>query len=595
MQNFEDLLSTLYHKHEQDKLKNTQALKSLKHDYEKGIQEILSQDGISFEMLTQQKKIILDSLSKHKTHTSWLSDALGEDYLASAVEKCCNDYYNQTFLQQLDTIYEEYKNKPIDDKNKIRIEDKIINTICQYLTCGDSSHINMEKRRKKFVLLTHPDKKILVNSPAIEWFEKTLGKDCIFKYLENSIDMLTNPNKYPFNSSHDEDEEVTLDDWINHAQTQVREAPTYTQRVFYSSFYALLISIKQHKLTKENAPNFLSQLFLNLTPIASGVYSISFFAKEIAIAYGLSFALSKLGDYMNNSEIPLIRFLGYGAKNTSQIIYDTTNVLLLGLAAGNLQLANYAYTGGGYLVNLLNKDTITNFSGPQEFVSNLMANSYFEGMKFNNLPIKLLASPLEQYIWQQENQFFSKHRPGNQKSAILKTLLTQIKSIDEDKTPLNDKLTAIESLLKPLFDKKEFQAPNSRSVLAIQNALKIITEFKSYYSNDKSIPVDLITLKLKEYVRLQPKNQYFFSMRTGKIKVDLIEETLDSIDLVMYNQVLNPKQKLIEIQKLIDKLATDPIITGSGDKAINAIKHAQVALTSISPKTNEKALVAYIP
>jgi hypothetical protein len=594
VQNFEDLLSTLYHNHNQYKTFDDLQQQALENDYLNGIETILSSKGIDFNKLSQQKKTLLESLPSTSSENSWLKKILPEKKQTSLIENRCDDLHNKAFLISLEKLHKQFNSsKEIDEKAKKLIEKKLISTICQYLTCEGNDESNINKKRKKFALYTHPDKKNLELIPAVDWLDSIFGENSVFKRLDESIEKLKNPDAHPFHFSPHSEQEISIDDWILQAEEQAKSAPTYTQRGFYASLYALLISFKNHKITKQNSDHVLSQFLLNVTPLVTDFYCLSFFASEIAIAYGLSFGLSSLGGYMGHSESSLLRFLGFGLRYTSRSIFDITNMLIFGLTAGNLQLTSSAYNGGEYMLSLLTNESITQFPSPQEFASNLMPTSAFQGLQFNHLAIKLIASPLENYIQIQESQLLSSHRVGNIKAQVLIDVLNQFKDIDKTSKKIGDKLTKIEALLKPLFDKKEFQTPNSRSVLAISDSLKILSQFQHYFDDKKAIPIELITYKLQEYVDSTPKNQTFFALRTGKEKVAIIEQALQSIQLTMHNQLYDRKQKLDKIRDTINALTQNEIIMGSGTKAIKAVRHAQNVITSLSENHDERAIVEY--
>lgn len=333
--------------------------------------------------------------------------------------------------------------------------------------------------------------------PEIIWIEYVLSNSTFngtcSKLLSLNYQKLISPENFKtikFN------EIVTREDLKKWLEGFKKQAVGYTEQSFYESLINLVNESgafydEVGKINIKGIKVLLS--FLPMVVVSIGTVA---FAEELFAVYALYFVLLKGGQLISKGSAAELKAVGNALQKISTVTATTTTTMLVRLVEmiffASLQC--YATTlqlGSVVLAPLTSNasELITPESLEQDLIN---ANqSKHVGIAFKNYQLKLIASPIEARVGLLAEQYFLSYRVGKSKLHFMKSLLDDMRELDQNSDPIEVKLEGVHDLLDRIKRIKVVYTSGGQTTLAIDKAegfLRFLQKNPLAFKSDDSLP-----------------------------------------------------------------------------------------------------------
>ncbi|KTD24787.1 Uncharacterised protein [Legionella lansingensis] len=380
-------------------------------------------------------------------------------------------------------IYKDKKSLGIEEKQKI--EAMLIALISQYLSQdGLEDKDRITHHSKKLQRFFHPDK-YLTSSPENKWLQDTLyptetskGGTC-FNLVKLCEKKLKNPELPEFHLENI----TTMEALITRLERDKEYATTYTERALLESILTMLRSAGNYNSQMDDKiPIIWAKRLTQLMPYLTTGYCVSYFLKELALLYAVTFTLTKSGQWFEHSSSTHLQMVGQVMHVFSDTIFAAVTALIARLTELNIFMVrgaiNLGIDASGGLYKLLAAPRVPNDATNNSRALILAPQDLFGGLRFTTFELKLLAMGLEEKAKQLKNQWLLGWRAGSIKYAAIKETLQALQRLDSTDVDLSTKLDEAEKIIKELAKNQKVNVNGSGTNKTIKMAQMTLVRLK---------------------------------------------------------------------------------------------------------------------
>ncbi|RAP38366.1 hypothetical protein B1207_00295 [Legionella quinlivanii] len=259
-----------------------------------------------------------------------------------------------------------------------------------------------------------------------------------------------------------------LDQLISKLNKDRETSENVVQSALLSSLITMFGSIQDYHNNARELPENWFQTTIDKLPLVTTALCAGLYIEEFAILFATVYVIWKGSDWLQKSQIDIVQAIG---KQTHYFIEVFSKLAATAMAQGTNLI--YLIFKVGLALSLEAQKRIFNSIMPSAALSDLYLSAEIGlwGHYFSEFEIKLIAVPLEEYIYQQSKQTAASLRYGHTKSMKMKELLKVFQQEDASNYSLEIKLKNIEDRLRKLSYNKDICATGTEAARAVTKAL----------------------------------------------------------------------------------------------------------------------------
>lgn len=385
------------------------------------------------------------------------------------------------------SCYIERESLQIDDPFRAHFENQLIQLISKRLVEDAADYSEITKRYKKFSMFLHPDK--INDSPELAWMEKVLSSDqseddaqC-FKLLTLCFEQLNPEKQKPINFN-----EITsaaqLKKWL---KQQKAHSTTRTQSNLYACLYQMVEQMTIHSNDSQAIKDkYLKALMLQLPIYVSG-FCAYIFAQELLAVYGVCFFSMKIGQRLEGAESGYWQDMGVKMQEISYSTTHYTTSLVARVFEISYWLSNQSYHTGLSIATSVLRPMLQNQSSEVQQPSSdhdnhqsmIVKHNADRRYEFQSNVLESVASPLQDYLILNAEQWFKPLRAGGVKREAIKEALSVLKRVDDEERQGNKQIDGAYTVLESLVQNYVVYNTGAEARAAIDKALYYLEYHRS--------------------------------------------------------------------------------------------------------------------
>ncbi|WP_133139175.1 hypothetical protein [Legionella genomosp. 1] len=260
----------------------------------------------------------------------------------------------------------------------------------------------------------------------------------------------------------------SLDQLISKLHKDKETSDNVLQSALLNSLISMFGSIQDYHSNARELPENWFQTTIDKLPLVTTALCAGLYIEEFALLFATVYVIWKGSDWLQKSQIDIVQAIG---KQTHYFIEIFSKLAVTAMAQGTNLI--YLIFKVGLVLSLETQKRIFNSIMPSAAISDLdlSAEIGLWGHYFSEFEIKLIAIPLEEYIYQQSKQTAASLRYGHTKSMKMKELLKVFQQEDASNNSLEIKLKNIEDRLRKLSYNKDICATGTEAARAVTKAL----------------------------------------------------------------------------------------------------------------------------
>ncbi|TAL65183.1 MAG: J domain-containing protein, partial [Legionella sp.] len=369
-----------------------------------------------------------------------------------------------------------YKGPKLKQETLLKLDGQFQSLLNQTLLAEGIPPEAISRQYKKLSLLFHPDKlkDKTINFPEFLWLENQLSEaennGICFKTLSMCRDKLIDPDEFKKKNNLNDFQQTR--NWKQWLEKQRNNANTYTSKYMYTCLIDLAEQSGGYfEQTGKIKVWYLREL-LKMVPLLLTGYGGILLIDKILAVYALSYALTISGQQLEKSDFVEIQNLGRSLENLSSNSTQIATIILARLVEVIFWTSTKCYIGSLQIGATLLTPLLSAPKSDNNLALIVPGENHFIERQFNHPQLKLIASPLEYYLYLNAQQFFKPLRVGADKRKAIKAILSDMQIIDVSQDELGIKLLKVKQLL--INTKNDSSIYNSNTKIAIDQCLNLI-------------------------------------------------------------------------------------------------------------------------